>query len=87
MGGQRSTLEMVLGMDAVQSPTLDHPSWPAGLGNRIRMDGVVSFSISFNQTGKCSQYNCEKYRFHSIGGGGVKTGLFVFLLRSSDGFC
>lgn len=48
---------------------------------------LISFSISFNQTGKCSQYNCEKYRFHSIGGGGVKTGLFVFLLRSSDGFC
>ena len=40
MGGQRSTLEMVLGMDAVQSPILDRPSWPASLGNRIRMDGV-----------------------------------------------
>lgn len=26
VGGQRSTLEMVLGKDAVQSPTMDHPS-------------------------------------------------------------
>ena len=37
---------------------------------------LISFSISFNQTGKCSQHNCEKYSFHSMGGGGVKTGLF-----------